>query len=166
MLAGSLVELAEIIVGEDSECRKSPQRLCQVKSLSPHHRFVIALPSPDKVTETGLRMCPPEKGPQIDAIRSRAVRSLRFTLLTTYCEIRACLAYFGEKDGAVSLHFRLAGGEIEIRTFVTFCAGPLRADVCATCNGFCNIHVSSGELLQHSNRGKQSLFLFSRMANA
>jgi hypothetical protein len=35
--------------------------LCQVKSLSPHHRFVIALPSPDKVAETGLRMCPPEK---------------------------------------------------------------------------------------------------------
>jgi hypothetical protein len=29
----------------------------QVKALSPHHRFVIALHSPDKVTETGLRMC-------------------------------------------------------------------------------------------------------------
>ena len=42
----------------------------------------------------------------------------------------------------------------------------LRADVCATYNGFCNLHVSSGELLQYSNRGKQSLLLFSRMANA
>jgi hypothetical protein len=42
------------------------QRLCQVNSPSPHHRFVIALPSPDKVIETGLRICPPEKGPQIN----------------------------------------------------------------------------------------------------
>ena len=33
----------------------------EVKSLSPHHRFVIALHSPDKVAETGLRMCRPEK---------------------------------------------------------------------------------------------------------
>jgi hypothetical protein len=33
----------------------------KVKSLSPHHRFVIALHSPDGVVETGLRICPPEK---------------------------------------------------------------------------------------------------------
>ena len=95
------------------------QRLCQVKSLSPHHRFVIALSSPDRVIETGLRMCPPEKGPQIDALRSRAVRSLRSTLRTKYCEIRACLAYFAAKGGAVSLQFRLAGGEGGIRTLGT-----------------------------------------------
>jgi hypothetical protein len=43
------------------EATKHSERLNQVKSLSPHHRFVIALPSPDKVTETGLRMCPREK---------------------------------------------------------------------------------------------------------
>ena len=141
------------------------QRLCQVKSLSPYHRFVIALPSPIKVTERGLRMCRPEKGQQIDAIRSRAVRSLQSALRTKYCGIRACFAYFAAKGGAVSLQFRLAGGEIEIRTFVTFCVGPLRADVCATYNGFCKIHVSSGEFLQHSNREKQSRFLFGRMAN-
>jgi hypothetical protein len=48
----------------------------QVKALSPHRRFVIALHSPVRITETGLRMCPPEKGRQIDAIRSRPVRSL------------------------------------------------------------------------------------------
>src|SRR5258708_33312232 len=30
-------------------------------SLSPHHRFVIALHSPGGVAETGLRVCPPEK---------------------------------------------------------------------------------------------------------
>jgi hypothetical protein len=34
----------------------------QVKTLSPHRRFVIALHSPDRVTETGLRVSPPEKG--------------------------------------------------------------------------------------------------------
>src|ERR1700687_1683228 len=66
-------------------------RLNQVKSLSPHHRFVIALHSPVKVTETGLRMCRPEKGRQIDAIRSRAVRSLQSALRTKYYELRASL---------------------------------------------------------------------------
>ena len=33
----------------------------EVKALSPHHRFVIALHSPGAVAETGLRVCPPEK---------------------------------------------------------------------------------------------------------
>ena len=33
----------------------------EVKALSPHHRFVIALHSPGGVAETGLRVCPPEK---------------------------------------------------------------------------------------------------------
>jgi hypothetical protein len=46
------------------------QRLNQVKSLSPHRRFVIGLHSPVKVTETGLRMCRPEKGQQIDPFDS------------------------------------------------------------------------------------------------
>jgi hypothetical protein len=44
--------------------------------LSPPHRFVIALHSPSASSETGLRMCPPEKGRQLDAIRSLTVRSL------------------------------------------------------------------------------------------
>jgi hypothetical protein len=35
----------------------------KVKSLSPHHRFVIALHSPDGVVETGLLISPPEKKP-------------------------------------------------------------------------------------------------------
>jgi len=74
-------------------------RLNQVKSLSPHHRFVIALHSPVKVTETGLRMCPPEKGRQIDAIRSRAVRSLQSALRTKYYEIRASLRISRQKAG-------------------------------------------------------------------
>src|ERR1035441_746730 len=33
----------------------------KVKLLSPHDRFVIALHSPDRVVETGLLVCPPEK---------------------------------------------------------------------------------------------------------
>jgi len=32
-----------------------------LKSLSPNHRFVIALHSLDGVVESGLRVCPPEK---------------------------------------------------------------------------------------------------------
>ena len=74
-------------------------RFNQVKSLSPHHRFVIALHSPVKVTETGLRMCCPEKGRQIDAIRSRAVRSLQSALRTKYYEIRASLRISQQKAG-------------------------------------------------------------------
>jgi len=33
----------------------------ETKALSPHHRFVIALHSPDGVAETGLCVCRPEK---------------------------------------------------------------------------------------------------------
>ena len=76
------------LVGSDE---RHSQGLNQIKSLSPHHRFVIALHSPVKVTETGLRMCRPEKGRQIDAIRSRAVRSLQSALRTKYYDIRASL---------------------------------------------------------------------------
>ena len=84
--------------------------------LSPHHRLVIALHSLSALPETGLRMCHPEKGRQIDAIRPRVVRSLQSALRTKYHEIRACFAYFAEKGGAVSLQFRLAGGGRGIRT--------------------------------------------------
>src|SRR6266436_10002378 len=72
-------------------------RLNQVKSLSPHHLFVIALHSPVKVTETGLRMCRPEKGRRIDAIRSRAVRFLQSALRTKHYEIRASLRISRQK---------------------------------------------------------------------
>src|ERR1700686_4619677 len=92
----------------------------QATSGAPHHRFVIALHSPVRVTETGLRLCPPEKGRQIGAIRSRALRSLQSTLRTQYYEIRSCFAYFAAKGGAVSLQFRLAGGGRGIR-----CPGAL-----------------------------------------
>jgi hypothetical protein len=37
------------------------KRISQVKPLSPPHRFLIALCSPDGVFETGLLRCPPEK---------------------------------------------------------------------------------------------------------
>src|SRR5438105_14951872 len=37
------------------------ERADKVKSLSPHHRFVIALHSPDAVVETGLSLCPAQK---------------------------------------------------------------------------------------------------------
>jgi hypothetical protein len=33
----------------------------EVKALSPHHRIAIALHSPDRVGETGLHLCSPEK---------------------------------------------------------------------------------------------------------
>ena len=84
------------LVGSDEQ---RSQRLNQVKSLSPHHRFVIALHSPVKVTETGLRMCGPEKGRQIEAIRSRAVRSLQSALRKKSYEIRASLRLSRQNAG-------------------------------------------------------------------
>jgi hypothetical protein len=61
-------------------------------------------------------MCRPEKGLQIDAIRSRAVRSLQPALRTKYYEMRAPLRVFAATGVAVSLRFRLAGGGRGIRT--------------------------------------------------
>jgi hypothetical protein len=61
--------------------------------------------------ETGLRICPAEKSLDSGPVLSRAVRSLRFGLLRNNREIRACFAYFGGKDGGISLQFRLTGGE-------------------------------------------------------
>ena len=55
-------------------------------SLVVQPEFVIALRLPVRVTETGLRICRPEKGRQIDAIRSRVVRYLQSALRTKYCE--------------------------------------------------------------------------------
>ena len=60
---------------------------------------MIALHSPVKVTETGLRMCRPEKGRRIDAIRSRAVRFLQSALRTKHYEIRASLRISRQKAG-------------------------------------------------------------------
>jgi hypothetical protein len=48
----------------DAELCVEPQlfsRADEVKSLSPHHRFLVALHSPNGVLETGLRVCPSEK---------------------------------------------------------------------------------------------------------
>jgi hypothetical protein len=121
---------------------------------------VIALHSPGGVVETGLPMCHPEKRQDGDRLRCRAVRSLQSALSGKYREKWACFACFGVRCGGISLQFRLRGGESGIRTFVTFCIRRLRADVCATYNGFCNMYVSSGELLEHPNPAEQSLFLF------
>jgi len=51
------------LTGRFSDCRGKTAfpNAYEVKALSPHHRFVIALHSPGGVAETGLRVCPPEK---------------------------------------------------------------------------------------------------------
>lgn len=46
-------------------------------------------------------MCRSEKGQQIDAIQSRAVRSLQSVLRTKFCEIRACFAFSRQKSGQI-----------------------------------------------------------------
>jgi hypothetical protein len=81
----------------------------------------VLVPSTVILAETGLRMCRPEKGQQIDAIRSRAVRSLQSALRTKFCEIRACFAYFAAKGGAVSLQFNWVAERDEFELSVPFC---------------------------------------------
>jgi len=51
--------------------------LSKVNPLWPHPRTVIALYSPHALLETGLRLGPPEKSRDVDAIRPRAVHSLQ-----------------------------------------------------------------------------------------
>ena len=69
------------------------------RSLSPHHRFAIALHSPSALPETGLQTCPPEKVRQIDAIRSRAVHSLQSALRRKSYEYGHTLRISGQKAG-------------------------------------------------------------------
>ena len=86
--------------------------LTKVNSVWPNLRLLIALYSPSYLRETGLRMCPPEKGRLIDAVRPRAVLSLQSALGLKYCETRACFAYFLAKGGVASLQSRLADGHM------------------------------------------------------
>jgi hypothetical protein len=75
------------------------QAAYKVNPLGPNPGLVIALHSPSALPETGLPMCPQEKGRQINAIRSRVVHSLQSALRAKYYQIRACLAYFAAKAG-------------------------------------------------------------------
>src|SRR5258706_13820229 len=69
-------------------CNKPLQTL-EVNSLGSNPWHVIAFHSPNALLETGLRMCPPEKGRDSDRLRRRAVSSLRSDLFRDYREIRA-----------------------------------------------------------------------------
>ncbi len=92
-----------------------PDLLAKVNSRCPKPGILIALHSPYAILETALRICHPEKSQHVDAIRSRAVRSLQSMLSNECREKRACFAHFARKGGGFSLHVRLVGGESGIR---------------------------------------------------
>jgi hypothetical protein len=71
--------------------------LTKVNPHAPRHRFVIALPSPCGVVETGLRIRLLGKSPSSDRIGCGAVRSLQSALSGNNREIRALFVYFGGK---------------------------------------------------------------------
>ena len=104
----------------------------EVNSLCTNPRLLIAFHSPYALLETGLRMCPPEKSRDSDALHCRVVRSLQFMLLSNNREIRAFSAYFGGKKANFLCSFRLRGGAGRIRTLGTGLK-PVRADVCVSC---------------------------------
>jgi hypothetical protein len=61
-LPGTVPTMADSrIVGNRKLGKTAFPNASEVKALSPHHRFLIALHSSDGVAETGLRVCPPEK---------------------------------------------------------------------------------------------------------
>jgi hypothetical protein len=100
--------------------------MLKVNSLLLTSQLLIALHSPNALFETGLRMCPAEKNRDSDPILSRAVRSLKSGLSVNNREIRACFAYFRVRYGGLSLHYRLRGGEVGIRTLGTGCVAKPR----------------------------------------
>ena len=86
-----------------------------VMSESPvSNRIAFAL----SLLETGLRRSPAEKRRDSGPVLSWAVRSLRSGLLRNNRKKWEYFAYFGEKDGGISLQLGLAGGEVGIRTLV------------------------------------------------
>ena len=86
----------------------------KVKSLSPHHRFVIALRSPSEVAETGLRVGPSER-----KARKLACGIESDTFSGPVCEqkLRNCGDFlrFSGQGSRISLQSRLCGGEGGIR---------------------------------------------------
>ena len=94
-------------------------RASNVKLPSPHHRFLIALHSPDGVAETGLLGCAPEKKA---AKLDYSIEHKPFSGPVLGQELQDCAHFlqFPEQSTRISLHFRLYGGESGIRSSV-FC---------------------------------------------
>src|SRR6266576_3763464 len=74
----------------------------QVKTLSPSHRLVIALHSPDGVVKTGLPMCPPEKKGRKTCFGSKARHFLLSGLSATSEELRPFPAIFRSTQASFS----------------------------------------------------------------
>ena len=75
------------------EIRRVAKSICypphqQILSLSPDHRFVIALHSPDRVAETGLCVWPPEKSARKTYPRASTGHFLRCGVKTRPAELR------------------------------------------------------------------------------
>jgi len=90
----------------------------KVKALSPHHRLVIALHSPDGVGETGLRVRPAEKN---TAKLGYGAKQDTFSGPVSGRESQNCADFqrFLGECSLVSLQPRLHGGERWIRTLGT-----------------------------------------------
>jgi hypothetical protein len=89
----------------------------KVKSLSPHHRFVIALRSPSEVAETGLRVGPSER-----KARKLACGIESDTFSGPVCEqkLRNCGYFlrFSGQGSRISLQSRLCGGAASLELII------------------------------------------------
>jgi hypothetical protein len=95
----------------------------KVKSPSRRHRLVIALHSPGGVAETGLLICPSEKKARNLACE---VKSAIFSGPPRSQSSQNCGVFrrFSGQFRRTSQHFRLRGGEQDIRTLGTVSRTP------------------------------------------
>src|SRR5882672_3907689 len=115
--------LAMQLVGRPDAIQKrasGKQRAClrmltRVNPLSPRHRFMIALHWPCGVVETGLRICLPEKSPDVSALDAEQ-SVLSSPICLGIIANTGMFRVFRRKNRRYSLLFRLRGGGRGIRT--------------------------------------------------
>jgi len=138
--------------------------LAKVNSLSPNPQLLIALHSPNRLRETGLRMCPPEKSRDSDALHCRVVRSLQSGLSRKNREMRACFAHLARNTGGNSLQPRLRGGERGIRTLGTG-VSPYNGLANRRIRPLCHLSGGAGILLYPASCGIASTLRHGEVAS-
>ena len=121
--------------------------LTKSKAVSPNHRFVIALRSPDGVFETGLRMCPPEKSRDSEASLPRSPFSAVHLVGQVSRKTGKCCVFRRQK-GRFSLQFRLRGGEGGIRTLGTG-VSPYNGLANRRIRPLCHLSAAGGATVYH-----------------
>jgi hypothetical protein len=93
---------------------------------SPHHRFLIALHSPEALIETGLHRCPAEKSRDSDPFADEQSHSLQSGLPVNNREMRALFAYFGAERAGILCSLDCMAEREGFEPAVRFCRAKAR----------------------------------------